>query len=132
MLMLAISQSSANTAEWAASLLAFIVAGAGLWRFAVKYGAKQAEQAATDAALKKLTDANLLGKVETLSSQMKTVSSEVREVKRSVADLRRASRPNGKDSNELGDQVALLRDDVHDVAEKLDAHLKQVDEKGER
>jgi preprotein translocase subunit YajC len=136
-LVLAVSQSSANTAEWAASLLAFIVAGAGVWRFAIKQGRRQAEEAVEQAALKKIVDADLVNSVSGLSSQMAQVTATVRDVKRDVANLRRASRPNGKDSIEIGDQVALLRDDVHDIAgkldahaEKLDAHLKQVDEGG--
>ena len=65
-LVLAVSQSSANTAEWAASLLAFIVAGAGVWRFAIKQGRRQAEEAVEQAALKKIVDADLVNSVSGL------------------------------------------------------------------
>lgn len=130
----AVSQANANTAGVIGVALAFIVAGTGVWRYAVRRGRKIEKAAIEQAALKQLVDANLLtvvgalaDKVGQLSDGVRSVQTGLREVKQSVADMRKASKPNGKNTDEIGDQVALLRDDVAAVADKVDAHLRQID-----
>lgn len=127
MIMLAVSQANANTIGVLGVALAFVVAGCGVWRYAVRRGRRIEKAAIEQAALKQLVDANLLVVVSGLTNTLASVQVEVRDVKQSVADLRKASKPNGKNTNEIGDQVALLRDDVAGIAGKLDSHLKQVD-----
>ena len=145
MLFLALSQGLTSGVATAAGSVAVIGVMAGLMRFSVKkliaYGEsrqleRQEDQERTlqEAALKKIIDANLLdvvetvqGAVVTLQAGQKRMERRQREMAKEVRDLRKATLPNGKNSKEIGDQVALLRDDVAAVDVKLGAHLESVD-----
>jgi len=144
-LFLALSQGLTSGVATAAGSVAVIGVMAGLMRFSVKkliaYGEsrqleRQEDQERTlqEAALKKIIDANLLdvvetvqGAVVTLQAGQKRMERRQREMAKEVRDLRKATLPNGKNSKEIGDQVALLRDDVAAVDVKLGAHLESVD-----
>jgi hypothetical protein len=120
MIGLAVSQGWANTAAVVGVVIAVVGFVGACWRYAIRYGRKQEKRALEDAALKQLVDANLLDRFDGLAETMDVLQAEIRKVTSAVASLRRASKPNGKDTNEIGDQVALARDELAAISKRLD------------
>ena len=105
-------------------------------RIALRLKWQLVEQAAETAAVKSLIDADVLGRFEHVDETLDTVTGQ-------LAALRQAMKPNGKDTQEIGDIAARTEDKidelttkvgglstrVDDTNRKLDQHIGAADEK---